>query len=81
MPHYQVQRLEQAANVFSSPVGAAGRVYIAGRDGTTVVLKHGPSLEILAENTLDDGFDASPAVVDRDIYLRGYRYLYGIAEP
>jgi outer membrane protein assembly factor BamB len=80
-PHYQVQRLEQAPNVFSSPVGAAGRVYIAGRDGTTVVLKHGPSFEILAENTLDDGFDASPAMVDRDIYLRGYRYLYGITEP
>jgi outer membrane protein assembly factor BamB len=78
-PHYQVQRLEKAANVFASPVGAAGRVYIPGRDGTTVVLRHGPTFEILAENTLDDGFDASPAVVDRELYLRGYRYLYAIA--
>lgn len=77
-PHYQLQRLEQAPNVFASPVGAAGRVYIAGRDGTTVVLKHGPTFEILAENTLDDGFDASPALVDRELYLRGYRYLYAI---
>jgi hypothetical protein len=73
-----VQRLEKAANVFASPVGAAGRVYIPGRDGTTVVIKHGPTFEILAENTLDDGFDASPAVVDRDLYLRGYKYLYAI---
>lgn len=80
-PHYQVQRLEQAANVFSSPVGAAGRVYVAGRDGTTLVLEHGPSLKIIAENTLDDGFDASPALVDREMYLRGYRYLYAIAAP
>jgi outer membrane protein assembly factor BamB len=78
-PHYQVQRLEKAPNVFSSPVAAAGRVYIAGRDGTTVVLKHGPTLQVLAENTLDDGFDASPALVDREIYLRGYRYLYRIS--
>jgi outer membrane protein assembly factor BamB len=78
-PHYQVQRLDKAPNVFSSPVAAAGRVYIAGRDGTTVVLKHGPALQVLAENTLDDGFDASPALVDRDIYLRGYRYLYRIS--
>jgi outer membrane protein assembly factor BamB len=60
-------------------VAAAGRVYVPGRDGTTVVLKAGPTLEVLAENTLDDGFDASPALVDREIYLRGYRYLYGIA--
>ena len=79
-PHYQVQRLEKAANVFASPVGAAGRVYIPGRDGTTVVIKHGPTFQILAENTLDDGFDASPAVVDREIYLRGYRYLYRISQ-
>jgi outer membrane protein assembly factor BamB len=79
-PHYQVQRLEQAPNVFASPVGAAGRVYIAGRDGTTVVLEHGTAFELLAANTLDDGFDASPALVDRDLYLRGYRYLYAISE-
>jgi outer membrane protein assembly factor BamB len=79
-PHYQLQRLEKAPNVFSSPVGAAGRVYIAGRDGTTVVLKHGRAFEVVAENTLDDGFDASPALVDRDLYLRGYKYLYAIAE-
>jgi outer membrane protein assembly factor BamB len=79
-PHYQLQRLERAANVFASPVGAAGRVYIAGRDGTTVVIRHGATFEVLAENTLDDGFDASPAVVGRELYLRGYRYLYAIGE-
>jgi outer membrane protein assembly factor BamB len=78
-PHYQVQRLEGAPNVFASPVAAAGRVYIPGRDGTTVVLKHGTSFNVLAENTLDDGFDASPALVDRDMYLRGYRSLYAIS--
>ncbi len=78
-PHYQVQRLEKAPNVFSSPVGANGRVYIAGREGTTVVLRHGPALQVLAENTLDDGFDASPAVVDRELFLRGTRFLYCIA--
>jgi outer membrane protein assembly factor BamB len=79
-PHYQVQRLEQAPNVFASPIGAAGRVYIAGRDGTTVVVKHGPTFEVLATNTLDDGFDGSPAAVGRELYLRGYRYLYRISE-
>ena len=78
-PHYQLQRVEKAPNVFSSPVGANGRVYIAGRDGTTVVLRHGPKFEVLAENTLDDGFDASPAVVGRELFLRGSRFLYCIA--
>ncbi len=78
--HYGLQRLEAAANVFASPVGAAGKVYITGRDGATVVLRHGPKFEILATNTLDDGFDSSAALVDGEIYLKGYRYLYCIAE-
>jgi outer membrane protein assembly factor BamB len=79
-PHYQAARIDAIPNVFSSPVGAAGRVYIAGREGATVVLRHGPKLEILATNQLNDGFDASPALVDGEIYLRGYKYLYCIGE-
>ncbi|MFA5907652.1 MAG: PQQ-binding-like beta-propeller repeat protein [Vicinamibacterales bacterium] len=80
-PHYQVQRIAKAPEVFASPVGADGRVYIASRDGTTTVLKHGPAYEVLAENVLDDGFDASPALVGGEIYLRGFRYLYRISAP
>ena len=79
-PHFQLQRLPAIPDVFASPVGAAGRIYITSRDGTTVVLKHGPTLETVAENKLSDGFDASPALVDREIYLRGYKYLYSIGE-
>src|SRR4030095_673534 len=45
-----------------------------------MVLRHGPKLEVLAVNHLDDGFDASPALVDGDMYLRGYKNMYCIAE-
>ena len=79
-PHYQLQRLDGLAEVFSSPVGANGRVYLTGREGTTLVIRHGPTFEVIAKNTLDDGFDASPALVDNEIFLRGFRYLYSIAE-
>jgi outer membrane protein assembly factor BamB len=79
-PHYALQRLDAVPNVFASPVGAAGRVYIPGREGETLVIRHGPKFEVLATNSLDDGFDASPALVDGEIYLRGYKSLYCIAE-
>ncbi|MEE2637657.1 MAG: PQQ-binding-like beta-propeller repeat protein, partial [Acidobacteriota bacterium] len=79
-PHYALQRLAGVPNIFASPVGAAGRVYIPGREGTTLVIRHGPEFEILATNTLDDGFDASPAIVGDEMYLRGRQYLYKIAE-
>jgi outer membrane protein assembly factor BamB len=78
-PHYALQRLDAVPNVFASPIGAGGRIYIPGREGATVVLKHGPAFEILATNTLEDGFDASPAVVDNELFLRGYKHLYCIA--
>jgi len=66
-------------NVYASPVAAAGRIYLFGRDGKALVLRPGPALEILAENTLDDGFDASPAIVGGDLYLRGRRFLYALS--
>ena len=66
-------------NVYASPVAADGRVYVVGREGTTVVLDAGPPLKVLATNRLDDGFDASPALVDGEIYLRGRKFLYRIS--
>lgn len=76
--HYQ-ERLRDLNDVFSSPVGAADRVYVTGRQGTTVVLEAGPEFKILATNSLDDAFDASMVVVDGEIYLRG-KNLYRISE-
>jgi len=66
--------------IFASPVGAAGRIYVTGRDGATVVLRHDEKNSTLSVNQLDDSFSASAALVDRELYLRGERFLYCIAE-
>jgi len=79
-PHFGPVRLEGISEVYASPVGVAGHVYILGRDGNALVLAAGPELRVLAQNSLDDGFDASPAIAGDEIYLRGYRYLYRISE-
>ena len=80
-PALDRSRLEGIANIYASPVAAAGRVYFTGRDGTTVVIKKGPELEILATNKLSDSFDGSMALVDSEIILRGREHLYCIAAP
>ena len=77
---YGPQRLRGISNVYSSIVGAADRVYIASRNGTVLVIKHGPEFEILAENKLGDSFNASPVIVGSELYLRGTQNLYCIAE-
>jgi outer membrane protein assembly factor BamB len=66
--------------IFSSPIGAAGRIYVTGRDGTTVVLRHDRENSVLAVNHLDDSFSASAAVADRELYLRGEGHLYCIVK-
>src|SRR5262249_24776734 len=79
VPHFQNRRLDGVPEVFSSPVAAAGRVYITSRERITLVLRSGTALELMKKNTLEDGFDAPPALVDRQIFLRGHKYLYALA--
>ena len=78
--HFEAERLDGLNGVYASPVAADGRIYVVGRDGNTAVLRHGSRLEVLAKNHLEDGFDASPAIVGRQIFLRGRQSLYCISE-
>ena len=73
-------RLNGISNVFASPVGAANRVYITDRDGATLVMSHDDHPRVLAINQLDDSFSASAALAGRELFLRGERNLYCIAE-
>lgn len=75
------QRLPGLRALYASPVAAAGRVYLAGRRGTTLVIEHGRQFKVLAENQLEEGTDASPAIAGNELYLRGSKHLYCIAKP
>jgi outer membrane protein assembly factor BamB len=89
------QRVEGIQDAYASPVGADGHVYLVGRSGTTVVInntgklleepaKEGSEpekkLEIVSINKLDEGIDASPAIVGDEIFLRGKDHLYCISQ-
>ncbi len=73
-------RLDGILDVYASPVGAANRVYVTDRNGTTLVISHEASPRVLSRNRLNDRFSASAAAVGEDLYLRGQRNLYCIAE-
>jgi outer membrane protein assembly factor BamB len=73
------ERLE-LASIYASPLFAGGRIYVVGRDGTTVVLRHGEKLEVLAVNSLEDGIDASPVALGKTLYLRSDRHLYALRD-
>jgi outer membrane protein assembly factor BamB len=73
-------RLEGVENVYSSPVAAAGRVYVTDLDGTTIVVKAGPSPQLLSVNHLSEPVSASAAIAGRQLFLRGEKHLYCIEE-
>lgn len=75
------ERLE-AGETWSSLVLAAGRFYVTSRSGTTTVFSPRPDkLEVLAQNSLGERSDSTPAVSDGEIFLRTHAHLYCIAEP
>jgi outer membrane protein assembly factor BamB len=74
------ERVEALQGVYASLVGAAGRIYLTGRNGATVVLKQSDKFDVLATNRLEEKFDASPAVAGKELFLRGRDYLYCLAE-
>jgi outer membrane protein assembly factor BamB len=75
------QPFEGMRDIFASPVGAANRVYFVGRNGVSQVIKLAEEFQVLATNTLDDKFDASPAIAGNELFLKGKTYLYCIANP
>ena len=80
-PQFEQERLEALHSIYASPVSAKDRVYVLGRDGTCVVLRKGPKLEVLAVNTLaDDHTDASMALAGNEAFIRTRGNLYCLAE-
>ena len=73
-------RLGSVFNIYSSPVAAAGRIYVTDRNGKTLVISNDPEPKTLTLNKLDDRFSASAALVGDAIFLRGEKFLYCIGE-
>jgi outer membrane protein assembly factor BamB len=63
-PHYQLARLDARRTSSRPPPAPAAACTSPAMTETPVVLKHGPAFEVLAQNKLDDRFNASPALVD-----------------
>jgi len=76
--HFEAERLNGIFGIYASPVASKDHVYVLGRDGTCLVLKRGPKVEILATNKLNDKTDASIALVGKQLFIRGHENLYCI---
>ncbi len=74
-------RLPSALDTYySSPVAAAGKVYLFSQSGVATVLKAGAQWEPLATNDMDEPVFATPAFVDNQMYVRTRGALYAFQE-
>jgi outer membrane protein assembly factor BamB len=74
----QVWKERLGQQFHASPVGGAGRVYFATKEGAVKVVRAGPSFELLADNDMGEPIIASPAISGGCIFLRGEKHLYCI---
>jgi outer membrane protein assembly factor BamB len=65
---------------YSSPVLADGLVYMPSDEGVITVIKPGPKFEYIAKNPIGERMNASPAISNGKIYLRGYQHLFCISK-
>lgn len=78
--HYRDQALPGIRSVYASPLAANGHLYVAGREGTVLVLKDTTTFEVVATNTMGEGIDASPVALGKELFIRGHQHLYCISE-
>ncbi len=79
-PFYQTVRLPGIQTTYASPVAAGGHVYLTGRSGTTVVIDDASEFKVLSINSVGEGVDATPAIADDQIFIRGEKHLFCIQE-
>ncbi len=76
----QLWREKPAGTFYGSPVWVSGKLYCITRKGEVVVIKAGPTYELLAVNPLGEKSYATPAVAGGRMYLRTYSHLISIGD-
>jgi len=79
-PLWGPKRLQNTCEYFASPVLGDGKIYVAGENGTVVVLKDGPELEVLSKNDMGDSILGTPAIADGRIFFRTRGSLICVGE-
>jgi outer membrane protein assembly factor BamB len=64
----------------ASPIWADGRIYFLSEKGKTTVIKDGGEFKILAENELNEKCVASPAISQKQIFIRSEKNIFCIGQ-
>jgi len=65
---------------YSSPIIADDLIYLIDRSGVMHIMKAGSKFELVAESSIGENTDCTPAFSDKKIYIRGRKNLYCISK-
>ncbi|MGI9470800.1 MAG: PQQ-binding-like beta-propeller repeat protein, partial [Rubripirellula sp.] len=69
-------RLGPLGNIYASPIGAAGHVFITDLEGTTFVMSNTEIPRAVSVNSIGEPVHASLAVSGDDLFIRGEQHLF-----
>ena len=73
-------RLGELGNIYASPVGAGGHVYITDLDGVTQVITNTEIPRTIAVNRVGESISASAAIAGDHLFLRGDLHLFCVGQ-
>jgi outer membrane protein assembly factor BamB len=76
--HYQQRLTADSAAFSASPVAGDGKVYCTGEEGDVVVVRAGPTFEVLARNRMGESCMATPAISRGTLIFRTRSHLVAI---
>ena len=74
----EVWSIHLSSNYNASPIYVNGNIWFFSVKGEVLVLKAGRKYEVVAQNQMDSGIWATPAVLRNSVILRTQNYLYRI---
>jgi len=71
---------EDLGKQYASSVLVNGLVYMPNDEGVITVIKPGPTFEYISRNSIGERMNASPAISNGRIYLRGDKHLFCVGK-
>lgn len=71
-------RIPNACQYFASPILGDGKIYIAGENGTIVVMANTPDLDVLGKNNMGDPIVGTPAISNGRLIVRTRTKLFSV---
>ncbi len=78
-PIFTEERIGALGDYYASPVAANGKICLISQQGIATIIAAADELKVLSRNQLGEPVMATPAIIDKTIYIRTRSTLYAFS--